>query len=151
MRRVFADSGYWIALVHRGDGLHQTAVELSRSLGPTRLITSELVLVEVLNFLAEKGSSLRQAAAALVDSVKGNPNNDVIQLTSIQFSKALKRYRDRTDKAWSLTDCASFIVMEQCGLTEALAHDRHFEQAGFAVLLRKDGERTPGAESDVTL
>jgi len=41
----------------------------------------------------------------------------------------------RNDKDWSLTDCISFIVMEEHGITEALTGDRHFEQAGFRALL----------------
>ena len=45
-------------------------------------------------------------------------------------------YRSRNDKAWSLTDCISFVVMEQEGLTEALTGDHHFEQAGFTALLK---------------
>lgn len=50
--------------------------------------------------------------------------------------KALKLYRDMADKNWSLTDCASFLIMEEEGLTAALTHDRHFAQAGFHTLLR---------------
>ncbi len=42
----------------------------------------------------------------------------------------------RADKEWSLVDCASFVVMQQRGLTEALTTDRHFEQAGFVRLLK---------------
>jgi len=35
-----------------------------------------------------------------------------------------------------LTDCISFVVMEESGITEALTGDHHFEQAGFVTLLR---------------
>lgn len=42
--------------------------------------------------------------------------------------------------AWSLTDCSSFIVMEERGLADAMTADRHFEQAGFRALLRQTGE-----------
>jgi hypothetical protein len=41
-----------------------------------------------------------------------------------------------TDKNWSLTDCASFLIMEEERLAAALTHDRHFTQAGFQTLLR---------------
>jgi uncharacterized protein len=40
------------------------------------------------------------------------------------------------DKSWSFTDCGSFLIMHDEGLTSALTHDRHFEQAGFRALLR---------------
>jgi len=42
------------------------------------------------------------------------------------------------DKEWGLTDCISFIVMGDHGLTDASTTDEHFEQAGFRALLRED-------------
>ena len=45
-------------------------------------------------------------------------------------------YAERPDKDWSLTDCISFVVMREMDISEALTGDRHFEQAGFTVLLR---------------
>lgn len=53
-----------------------------------------------------------------------------------QFHNDLERLRNRLDREWSITDCASFLVMEQYGIREALTSNRHFEQAGFAVRLR---------------
>jgi predicted nucleic acid-binding protein len=53
-----------------------------------------------------------------------------------QFDRGMDLYERRPDKDWSLTDCISFIVMKEKKLTEALTTDHHFEQAGFAVLLR---------------
>jgi len=44
-------------------------------------------------------------------------------------------YEERADKAWSLTDCISIVVMQEKGLAEAPAHDEHFRQAGFKILL----------------
>jgi len=45
-------------------------------------------------------------------------------------------YRYRRDKDWPLTDCISFVVMEDEGISEALTGDKHFEQAGFKALLK---------------
>ena len=39
---------------------------------------------------------------------------------------------------WNVTDCASFLIMEERGITKALTHDRDFVQAGFLALLRED-------------
>ncbi len=44
----------------------------------------------------------------------------------------------RPDKEWSLTDCVSFHLMRERGLTQTLAHDHHFAQAGFDPLLQRD-------------
>ncbi len=44
-------------------------------------------------------------------------------------------YSQRPDKDWGLTDCISFAVMTQEGITQAFTSDRHFEQAGFTKLL----------------
>jgi hypothetical protein len=50
----------------------------------------------------------------------------IVPRTSLLFEKALKRYQDMTDRSWSLTDCASFRIMEEERLTFALTPDRHF-------------------------
>ena len=49
--------------------------------------------------------------------------------------RGLQLYENRADKAWGLTDCLSFVVMQEQGLTEAVTSDRHFRQAGFRALM----------------
>jgi len=46
----------------------------------------------------------------------------------------LSRY---LDQEFSFTDCASFIVMKDLRLSDALATDKHFRIAGFNPLLLK--------------
>jgi predicted nucleic acid-binding protein len=58
--------------------------------------------------------------------------------TSIQFKNALRFYKQRQDKSWGLTDCASILIMQAEGINEALAYDVNFKQAGFTALLRDD-------------
>lgn len=136
MRTVFADAGYWIALVNPGDDLHHHAKFVSAALVPFRIITSEMVLTEVLNSFSKKGSGLRKTTVDLIQDIKADSTIDVIPQTSELFSKALRLYKERLDQAWSHTDCASFLIMQQRNIIEALTHDRHFEQAGFIALLR---------------
>lgn len=136
MRTVFADTGYWIALLNPRDALHTKAITLSTSLRPLRFISSEMVLIELLNDFAARGTYLRRAAVALSNQLYKDPNTTVVSQTSIQFENMLSFYAQREDKAWSYTDCSSFWIMQQTGITEALAYDKHFEQAGFTALLR---------------
>jgi len=67
-----------------------------------------------------------------------HPRVRSLSQTSALFREAFLLYSNRGDKAWSQTDCASFCIMRDHGITQALTHDRHFEQAGFVALLREE-------------
>jgi uncharacterized protein len=136
MRTVFADAGYWIALVNPDDDLHNLAISVSASLASLSLVTSEMVLTEVLNSFSRKGSGLRKTTVDLIQDIRTDSTIVVIPQTSERFNQALKLYKERLDQAWSHTDCASFCIMQEGNILEALTHDRHFEQAGFIALLR---------------
>lgn len=134
MKSVFADTGYFVALLDPRDQHRVQARRRSLQLGATRLITSEMVLDEVLGLVSKP--PVRMQAVAAVDSIRSAANVEVVPQSSALFDRALALYRDRPDQDWSLTDCASFVIMSERGITEALAHDHHFEQAGFVALLR---------------
>lgn len=136
MKLVFADTSYWIALLNPRDQLHGKAVAVSEKLALVRIVTSEMVLTELLNGFSEGGPQVRRAVAKAVDALGKSQNVMVVPQTREQFSSALMRYDQAADKAWSLTDCASFRIMEEKQIEAALTHDRHFVQAGFDVLLR---------------
>lgn len=136
MRTVFADAGYWIALLNPADNLRSKTASLSNSLQPFQIITSELVFTEVLNSFSRREDAFRRAAAQFVRQSFDNSKIEVISHSGDLFRQFLNLYEQRADKAWSLTDCASFCIMQQRELLEALTHDRHFEQAGFIALLR---------------
>jgi len=135
MRKVFADTEYWIALWNPYDDLHSRSLEVSSALGSVQIVTSEMVLVETLNGFSKRGQHLRQQASRLTGQVISNTNVLVVPQTSALFKEALDMFEKRPDQGWSLTDCASFIIMKERRITEALAKDKHFEQAGFAALL----------------
>jgi predicted nucleic acid-binding protein len=40
-------------------------------------------------------------------------------------------FQQHQDKDYSLTDCISFLVMQQLDIRRAFAFDQHFVQAGF--------------------
>lgn len=136
MTTLFADTGYWIALVDPQDNLHQRAMSLTSSLTLAKIVTSAMVFTELLNAFSNRGSFLRASGVTLVEGTCQNPNVEIVPQTSELFDAAFALYKQRPDQAWSVTDCASFWIMQQQNISAALAHDRHFEQAGFIALLR---------------
>ncbi|MBW4420779.1 MAG: PIN domain-containing protein [Myxacorys californica WJT36-NPBG1] len=136
MKTVFADAGYWIAILNPADNLRAKAVSLSNALEPFQIVTSEMIFTEVLNSFSRRESAFRQAAAQFVKRSFNNPRIEIVAQTSDLFHQSLNLYEQRADKDWSHTDCASFCIMQQKNILEALSHDRHFEQAGFVALLR---------------
>jgi predicted nucleic acid-binding protein len=134
---VFLDTAYVYALVNTRDEWHDAAVRWERRLAAEqrRLVTTEFVLVEIADGLA----AVRfRAQAAAIAAVQGSSLVQIVPASSQLFAAALELYRNRADKGWGLTDCSSFVVMDEQHLTEALTTDEHFRQAGFRPLLRED-------------
>ena len=140
MKTVFADTGFWVALVWEDDPYHDRAVAIRDQLGPVMVVTSDLVLNELLNFFTKMGSEARRAAVQMVERIEVMRNCVVQPNTRELFDAAIRLYGNRLDKEWSHTDCASMLIMERRNITEALAHDYHFEQRGFRALLREAAE-----------
>ena len=53
---LFADSGYWIALLHPRDQMHERAMSAAAGLGDVPIVTTQMALAEVLNHLSKKES-----------------------------------------------------------------------------------------------
>ena len=136
MRRVFTDTSYWIALLNPRDELHAKAFRVTQQLSSVGMVTTEMILVELLNSFSDAGPRVRRAATKAVETLRTSRDIRVVPQTPEQFGNALVRYAQSTDKSWSLTDCASFQIMEAEHIQAALTHDRHFEQAGYEALLR---------------
>jgi uncharacterized protein len=74
MNQVFADTSYWIALLNPRDELREEAVAASKVHSSDRILTSEMVLAELLNSFAGRGPQLRLAVAKVVETLRGNRN-----------------------------------------------------------------------------
>jgi predicted nucleic acid-binding protein len=139
IKRVFLDTGFVIASSNRRDQYRRRAMELDLHLLTAREIwTTDAVLLEVAAALARPPE--RNIAIDIWDMFHGgDARYRSIEMASPRLQEAMTLYRSRPDKAWSLTDCFSFIVMDCEGLKDALTADRHFEQAGFRALLPSQG------------
>ena len=134
MTPLFADSSFYVALLNRRDARHAQARAIAAA-ARRRILVTEFVLLETGNALGAWPQA-RWEFLALVRRLRESPSTHIVPATSDLLQQGLDLYGERDDKLWSVTDCISFVVMRQHGLTEALTADHHFEQAGFTVLLK---------------
>jgi predicted nucleic acid-binding protein len=133
MRTVFADAFYFVARLNRRDQRHERVIAFSRNFR-ARLVTTDWVLMEVADALAK--SECRSRVREFVLHLRQSPGSEVVPASRESLEKALEMYHEHGDKEWTLTDCVSFVVMQERELTEALTQDHHFGQAGFLALLK---------------
>ena len=133
MSQCFADTFYYVALLSTRDDAHERAVHVNRRL-KGRLVTTQWVLTEVGDALCRPEH--RALFLRLMRILESDPDTLIVPADAALFRRGVTRFAERPDKDWPLTDCISFVVMEERGLTDALTGDHHFEQAGFRALLR---------------
>jgi hypothetical protein len=130
---AFADTFFFLALLNSHDHAHhQKALDANAVDRP--LITSAWVLIELADHLCDERN--RHLYGKIFDALKLDRRYEIIQADQNTLDAATELYRQRTDKAWSLTDCTPFVLMRRRNISEALTGDRHFDQAGFTSLLR---------------
>ena len=130
---VFADTFHFLALLNSSDAAHVRAIEASCVAG-REFVTTEFVLLELAAALAHPRD--RVEFFVVRDAIINDASFHIVPASTELLARGIQFYRERPDKEWSLTDCISFVVMAEKGLSEALTGDRHFEQAGFKPLLK---------------
>jgi predicted nucleic acid-binding protein len=133
MKVLFADTFYWFALLNRTDAAHARAVAFATA-NKDSLLTTTWVLTEWADGMADP--TTRRSVLPFIRALRADPLLTIVPASDDLFDRGLDLYDQRPDKEWSLTDCLSFVVMQDQGITEALTGDHHFEQAGFVALLK---------------
>lgn len=133
---VFVDTSGWIALLNQDDERHLQASELLRRFGKEQrvLMTTDWILAETGNGLAR--TKARSQYVALAETFLQSAHGRLIKIDDGAWRDALKLYKQFDDKTWGMVDCASFVIMRNHQLRDALTADQHFQQAGFRRLLR---------------
>ena len=131
MKLVFADTYYYLALVNPRDVGHARAVAYA-TLATGRMVVTDWVITELADGLC--AALNRPLFSRLLNIIRGG-STTVIHFDAGLMDRGLALFAERHDKEWSLTDCVSFVVMQEQGIREALTADHHFEQAGFVALL----------------
>jgi predicted nucleic acid-binding protein len=59
----------------------------------------------------------------------------VVHVDTALWERGWALFVARPDKDWGLTDCISFVVMQDRRIMQAFTSDHHFVQAGFKRLM----------------
>lgn len=130
----FADTNFLVELLNPKDQWHSAAKETAGALDEPA-VTTMWVLVELGDALSVGGN--RNLFLEFIDELSQQSEWETVPASPDSFAQGVELFRAGADMDWSLTDCISFAVMKQRGVTDALTHDHHFEQAGFRVLLKR--------------
>lgn len=135
MRQVFIDTYHFVASFNAKDELHDLIVEVEEGLGSVKLVTSEMVLAEVLNYFSAFRYEVKRGVVESVLDLLVDDEIEIVLHTHNAFLLGAELYAARLDKGYSLTDCISMNIMRERGITDVLTHDHHFSQEGFNILL----------------
>lgn len=135
MSQVFVDTAAWIALINVNDTLHTQAQQVKEQLRLEKatLLTTEFVFLEVADGLCMP--AIRAKTTTFITRLRLLKSLRIMTFNQTWLEDDWSLYSQHSDKAWSLTDCISFVVMYRQGITHAFTSDHHFEQAGFIKLL----------------
>ena len=129
---MLLDTSGLLCCLDADDDRHADAVKLYNA--ASLRLTHNYVLAEFIALAQarrlSRGQSLTFAAAVATDA-----EVEVVWVDSALHDAAMRLLESQLDKAYSVCDAVSFLLMGQRGIVEALTTDRHFEQAGFRRLL----------------
>ncbi len=135
MKEIFVDTSDFVAVFNKRDQLHAKALQIENVIGGVKKITTELVLVEVLNYFCEFRLDIKNYVVKSVNHFFTAKEIEIVPCSSEQFIEGFYFYKSRIDKDYSLTDCVSMNIMRERNISEILTNDNHFEQEGFRILL----------------
>lgn len=131
--RLFLNTAFIQALLNPRDDYHNQAKTLFPRIRTAREVwITEAIFAEVGNALSAFN---RLGVVQFIQQCYRTDNIKVVSVNTELLMQALALYQSRSDKTWGLTDCISFVVMQQQNLTDAVTGDRHFIQAGFRALM----------------
>ena len=129
--KIFVDTGALYALVVPQDSNNTMAKEwFDENNFP--LIMSDYIFDELFTLLTtrkNKGYSI----AVHEELSAGRIPIDIYKIDSNDFARARVIFNSFRDKNWSFTDCVSYVVMKQLGISFAFTFDSHFDQFGFVT------------------
>jgi predicted nucleic acid-binding protein len=138
MAELFVDTSGWGHLFDPTQTFHAQAASIYRTARRQgrKVVTTNYIVAELVALLTSPLRIARPTLVSIIDRLKSSPFVEIVHIDPALDSDAWSLLRNRQDKEWSLADCASFVLMQERGMAEALTWDHHFEQAGFIRLLK---------------
>jgi uncharacterized protein len=132
---ILIDTGAWYALTDARERHHGHAVALYGRLTKGehgRMVTTDYILDETYTLLRMRlGIEPVKRLRALL---RQSSSVQVVRVSDNDFERSVDFMIAHEDKRWSLTDCTSFILMQELEVVDAFTFDRNFTEAGFRVL-----------------
>jgi predicted nucleic acid-binding protein len=128
------DTSYILALEIKNESDHQPVLQNWAFLAKSKhvLVTTTYIFDEIVTFFNSR--NLHHKAVEVGNRLLLSPDIELVEIDRTLFNWGWQYFQTHQDKSYSLTDCLSFIVMEQREIVTALTLDRHFLQAGFQIL-----------------
>ncbi|HEV2519320.1 MAG TPA: PIN domain-containing protein [Thermoplasmata archaeon] len=131
---IFVDTSAWLALADSHDRDHSEAVEFQHRIGRGdfgKQATTNYVLAEAVTVIRRRLGL--GPAVAFSDGISQGTGVELFWVERVHHRDAIDLMTSHKDKRWSVTDCASFVIMHSIGIDDAFAFDDDFRQAGFVV------------------
>jgi predicted nucleic acid-binding protein len=133
---IFVDTSGWYATEVEDDTNHSLATDFLKKIVSNRygaLVTSDYVLDETLTLIrARRGVKV---AIQFLEKIRKSRNLTLVWIDKDVFDKAADLFEiANQSQVWSFTDCTSFSIMKDLGITDAYSFDSDFRTAGFHVL-----------------
>ncbi len=134
MRKVFVDTGAFVALRNRSEHEHAAARAALSALVSERvsLITSNYVFAETYTALLMRVG--RDEAIRWGQRFRSGGAVELIRVDEPVEEEAWSILQAHTDKRWSYVDATSFALIQREGISEAFAFDHHFAQRGLLLV-----------------
>jgi hypothetical protein len=130
--RLLADTGALLAFLLKADQHHRAAVGFVQRHPDARFVLTDLILSELVTRLRARAGAAKAAAAGR--SLLEGRRYSVLFADAPLVRSALARMEQFQDTRLSLTDCASFELIDRLGLDGAFAFDRDFRDCGYRML-----------------
>ncbi len=69
MKKTFADTSYWVATLDETDQYFSAAMQANTKLGNSELVTTESVLIEVLNYFSGFSAQVKEYVADYIQAI----------------------------------------------------------------------------------